>query len=357
MKWRSVVISLLLLTVFSGFAFYYFRFFVSPKTHAVILLITPGADLELLAASEIDAASILRYRTLFSPRFTALVRSRTTKGTTVDLPALMTSLSSGVYGPPGQLGLSKEGLPLDTLLYYAQRRGRFVGIVSDDTLTTPELASFYSTVTDPSDRGTIATHLIDSAKMSIILGDNDDSFTQAQHFKNRDLISDMRLEGRNLLFTRQDLQDFASYNLRSRIFGLFPFHAPNPVAAVTPTLPFMIQRSIQKLQLDPYGYFLVANTHILDRHPEDDTPEHRLDSLGILDDTIHTALEYAGKNSIVVLYSPYSRGRFTSSHSDSADPVLHAESTGWVFIYSQEAPSLGGFIWPSDLHNYLESKL
>jgi len=357
MKWRSVVISLLLLAIFGGFAFYYFRFFVAPKTHGVILLITPGVDLELLAASEIDAASVLRYRTLFSPRFTALVRSRTTKGTTVDLPALMTSLASGQYGPPGHLGLSKDGFPLDTLIYDAQRKGRLVGLTTDGTLTAPELAAFYSSVVDPSDTATIATHLIDSAKMSIILGENDSIFTKAQHFKNRDLLAEVKLEGRNLLLTRQDLQDFASYNMLTRVFGIFPFHTSVKDPTVVPSLPFMIQRAIQKLQYNLHGYFLVASTRMLNHHPDDDTPEHRLESLGILDETIHTALQYAGKNSVVILYSPYSRGRLTSPHGDGADPILHAESTGWVFIYSPQPPSLGGFIWPSDLHNYIENNL
>lgn len=361
MKWRTWAVTLMLLAVFGSFSFLYFRFFIAPKTFSVVLIIAPGVDLDLLAASEVDAQATptpLRHRALFNPTFSTLVRSRTTKDSSIDVATLMTSLATGKFGPPGELSLSSDGTALDTLLYQAQRQGRLVGLVTDGNLADPELSAFYAPVADPTETPTIAIRLIDSSKPSVILGGHDQLFRVAQRVNNRNLMEEVRLEGRTIISTRQDLANFASW-LPGRVFGIFPFDTRPSTALPTaePSLPFMTRRAIQRLQYNLQGYFLIVSTQLLARHPDDDIASRRVASLAALDETIHTALEYAGANSIVALYSPYSKGRLTSPHGAGATPVLRAESTGWLFLYTKQTPSLSGFIWPSEIHDYLAGKL
>lgn len=325
--WRVRFVGILIILLFAGFAFYYFRLYVSPKKYGIILFVAPGTTPELFAE-----ASKQHLEALSNANQTIIVQGNP-QG---DYASLMTFLASGARTEPGRLGIDSDGHQLDTLLYRAQRKGRNVGIISSTTLTSPGVAAFFSHTTDAFDKVHIALQIFDSTSMDMILGADGEIFNEVQKTMGRDLFKEAGALGYHILRAKDDLEDFQAW-LPRKIFGIFsegdlPFRS-DPVPDI-PILSDLVRRAIQKLQYNLGGYFLIIEHGLVAKATLEDTPQEIVE----LDDAVKTALAYAGKNTLVMVYFPSSE-------------------LGWFFIYNANFQPSKSIVNPGDVHQMIRKEL
>lgn len=330
MNWRVRLVSLLILVLFGGFAFSYFRFYVAPKKHGIILFVVPQASPQLLALAEYETQGF--YALSFADKM-ALVNHRDDG----DYASVMTHLASGTAGMPGQLGLDMEGQRLDTLLYQAQKAGRNVGVVSSTLLTSTGIAAFFAHVHDANDEDKIALQLFDSTKIDVLMGGSSKAFNPMFNVEKRNLLQEAELEGYQVLHDSKELENMQAW-MPGKILGIFERNEwmPDELLSAQPPLKDLTRRAIQKLQYNLGGYFLViehgrvaeASVH----------PEKTVQEIAALDEAVRTALDYGGKKTLVMVYMP-------------------STGVGWLFAYGTGKLWMPTIISLDEIHRILADEL
>lgn len=145
------------------------------------------------------------------------------------------------------------------------------------------------------------------------MGGGREVFTAEKKAGRRDLEKEAEKLDYTLVFDRAGLESFPSWNTR-RLLGLF---APNtlPLAtaggeAGTIRLADMVRRSIETLAYNLLGYFLVVDHPLVADAAGQNQAELAVRQLRELDSAVETARKYAGKNTLILVYCPYSVGGF-----------------------------------------------
>ena len=389
-RWRPQLLALGILLAFIGFSYSYVRYFVRARTHSVIVFFVPGASPELLALAQAREPS-RRLPGLDQADSMAFVESQSSDQLTGDAAALASFLATGQPSPAGRLSLRYDGKPTDTLLYQAQRRGRAVGIISSGPITSPGIAAFYSHQPDASVSATVAQQLLDTTRIDLIMGGGREVFAAEKKAGRRDLEKEAEKLDYTLVFDRAGLESFPSWNTR-RLLGLF---APNtlPLAtaggeAGTIRLADMVRRSIETLAYNLLGYFLVVDHPLVADAAGQNQAELAVRQLRELDSAVETARKYAGKNTLILVYCPYSVGGFQflekskgsnanlsrrlaplSWHNGpgkkGADPTAFSTGRpaapsagfGWVSAFGRGSEKISGIMNPGELHAILSRQL
>ncbi|MFZ5807521.1 MAG: alkaline phosphatase [Verrucomicrobiota bacterium] len=327
MNWHVRVVSFFIVLLFAGFAFYYFRLYVSPKKHGVILFVVPGTSAEVLRE-----ASAKRLDALAQANQTALVQIDAHD----DYASLMTRVASGRLGKQRQLGLDAAGRRLDTLLYRAQRKHRSVGVVSTGSLTSPGVAAFFSHVKNAFEIDLVALNILDSTDMDVVLGGGEQAFAEAYRNHERDLFKEAEQKGYDIVRNKKELEDLQAW-MPKNLLGVFPkIENSFRVAPIenVPVLADLTRRAIQKLQYHLGGYFLIIEHELVARAAPDEAFEEIIE----LDNAVNTALAYAGKNALVMVFFP-------------------ASEIGWVFLYGEKVPDIQNLVTPAMLHDFIANEL
>lgn len=389
-RWRPQLIALAILLAFVGFSASYVRYFVRVRTHSVIVFFVPGASPELLALAQARDPS-RHLAGLDHADGMAFVESQSTDHLTGDAAALASFLATGEPSPSGRLSLRYDGKPADTLLYEAQRNGRAIGIISSGPITSPGVAAFYSHQADASVSSTIANQLLDTTRIDLIFGGGREIFTAEKQAGHRNLEQEAQKLDYTLLFDRAGLESFPAWNTR-KAFGLFaPGPLPLTAAAGEPgtiRLSDLVRRAIETLAYNFLGYFLVIDHPLVAVAAGQNQADIAARQIQELDRAVDTARQYAGKNTLILIYCPYSVGGFqfldaptlgnkkTSARLPSlswhngpgkkgSDPAaistgkLGAPSAGfgWVIAYGKGSEKIHGILNPGELHAILSRQL
>ena len=387
-RWRPQFIALAILVAFVGFSYSYVRFFVRARTHSVIVFFVPGASSELLALAQ--ARDPTRNLTgLDCTDSMAFVESQSSDQLTGDAAALASFLATGQPSPAGRLSLTYDGKPADTLLYKAQRRGRAVGVVSSGPITSPGVAAFYSHQSNASISSTVVQQLLDTTRIDLILGGGREIFAAEKKAGRRDLEKEAEKLDYTLVFDRAGLENFPAWNTR-RLLGLVASDSL-PLAAAegeagTIQLADLVRRSIQTLAYNMLGYFLVVDHPLVAAAAGQNQAELAVRQLHELDRAVETARKYAGKNTFIVVYCPYSVGGFQflekskgkssfrrlsplSWHNgpgkkgsdptafSTGRPAASSAGFGWVCAYGRGSEKISGIMNPGELHAILSRQL
>lgn len=327
MNWHVRVVGGLIVLLFAGFSFYYFKLYVTPKKHGVILFAAPGVSEEVLRE-----ASKKGFKALNKGKQTTLVRS----GANDDYASLMTRVASGKKGLPGQLGLDKDGKRLDTLLYQAQKRHRVVGVVSSGSLASPGVAAFFSHIKNAFAEDEVILQVLDSTDINLVLGGGRTAFTEAYRKHDRNLLEEAEAKGYQIIHNKEELGRMQAW-LPRNVLGVFPkaeisFRSA-PIKEV-PSLTTMTRRAIQKLQYHIGGYFLVIEHGLTAEADEDEVVLEMME----LDRAVKTALAYAGKNTLVMVFFPSSEMSF-------------------LFLYGEISSEFKNLITPEKMHDLILEEL
>lgn len=387
---RPQILALAILLAFVGFSASYVRYFVRARTHSVIVFFVPGASPELLALAQARDPN----RELLGLNHAdsmAFVECQATDRLTGDAAALASFLATGQAGPAGRLSLRYDGKPADTLLYRAQRSGRAIGLVSSGATTSPGIAAFYAHQADASISGTIANQMLDSTRIDLVFGGGRSVFTAEKKAGHRDLEKEAEKLDYTLVFDRAGLESFPAWNTR-RILGLFA-DGDLPLAAAggepgTVRLADLVRRAIETLAYNLLGYFLVVDHPLVAAAAGQNQADLAARQIQELDRAVDTARKYAGKNTLILVYCPYSVGGFQfldapnselkksasrlpslSWHNGpgkkGSDPAAirtgqsaaNSAGLGWVGAFGKGADQIHGILNPGELHAILQRQL
>jgi alkaline phosphatase len=409
MSLRLKILCLLVLAAFASLAFAYYKFYVVRKTHGVILFIVPGLNLELLNQSGIDPETGAGS----PPRLTrasqvALVSNQTESGKT-NPAALLSYLATGSLGLPDQIGLSPSGRRQDNLFYAAQRANRAIGFATNSRIDNPVVAAFYAHQTSAEDRPRIAQQLLDSTDITVMLGELSPSFETLKQTTGRDLLAEAETRGIRVVRTADELNEVSPWwTLRYRLLGLFrrplppapPVPEPTPAKTAQsktktppeptppppeepippfPSLTQLVTQSINVLQYNWRGYFLVIHADLRDPNDPSVRTKDVIDHIREVSRAVQAARDWAGKNSTVILYVPYDLPAIedkpvpppaprpaTSSRRKSSPtapppappppyPTLPA-GFGWAAFYGNPVAMPQGFLTAEELHNIIRAQ-
>jgi hypothetical protein len=219
----------------------------------------------------------------------------------------MTQFSAAEPVPRGHIGVNAAGQDTDNLFYVAQRAGRNIGLVSTTRLTSAGVAAFYGHAKTPDDQTKIAHDLLDSTRINVMLGGGSRVFSSMKDGGGRDLLLEADKLDYTFVDSRSALLDIPAWRTR-RLLGLF---APEEIPAApgaAPSLNEMTLMAIECLQYNLGGYFLVIEDHRIAQAMGRNQAREAVAALAELDAAMVTAQAYAGENSLIVVYSPFSVG-------------------------------------------------
>lgn len=400
MNWRLRFASFFICATFTLLAFWYYRYYISPRPHGVIVFIAPGLTPELMAHYKVHNTG----QDLFMSRGIsdfAVVDHTALLNCGIDTASIMNYFSTGVTGWANQIGYDPQNNRLDNLLYKAQRAGRLVGIISTDSVVSPHVSAFYAHTHKAWDKEDLARQLFDSTIISSIMGGGAADLDQYSAEKPRDLLKEASLLDYDLIQDQPQLDRLPVWTWRTpwrtrKLLGLFspaamPGFVPDSSAAsdspgALPTLRAMVRKSIECLQFNLNGYFLVVHDGKIEEACRENNYFQVLNEIKQLDKAMSEARAYAGENTLILLYCPYAvhglnqrlpgddptgsrvvrpMTRWINGQSVPVELVYPGPFRpemefhpyhGWAAVYYNTPTHLQGFVTPYDLNAMLTAE-
>ena len=306
---RNKLIFLACLVAFAGFGFLFYRVWVMQRPFAVILFVADNLNPSTLSASRLFAGGAdFRFHMESLPQM-ALSSAQARDYAVADSAAAASALATGQTVNRGALSVTPEGQVLGTLLEFAQQQGRATGLVSNTPLTDATTAAFFAAGTDAKDTDTISRLLIEKAPADVILGGGTSQLVPAEQGgtrqDGRDLLLSARQLGFDVVRTKEELDNTPTWRT-PKIFGVF---ADGPLAFAEdrsrqpsqPSLSDLLRRSIELLQFNRRGYFLIVHAGLIEKAATDARGESLLREIAALDDAIATAKKFAGEKAVIMV--------------------------------------------------------
>ncbi len=350
MKWRSFVPMVFVVLLFVVAAHYYLRGFVHQRSHGVILMIANGLDQEILNRARIKVSS--RGQKLFLDRMpimggsypqNAFLTVQGFESPAPDEAAAATMLASGVKVRNGFTASTTQGQRLDSLMYRAQVYGRGTGLVTNGELTMPTPVSFYGYIQgNESAEFRNAAELIDSSKIDVILGGGSRFFRPISVFNEkgrtdgRSLEKEALIKGYTVVESSQELEKLLSWRTNQCLglfhLGSFYYSSLREGVGTTPNLSDMTRRSIELLQNNLSGYFLVVEGALIAQACRSNLTDLAVEEAIAFDEAVKTAVTYAGKESTIIVVCGYSYGALpiSSELSPAFNKKKKTESPEWL---------------------------
>jgi alkaline phosphatase len=306
---RNKLIFLACLIAFAGFGFLFYRVWVMQRPFAVILFVADNLSPSTVSAARLFAGGAdYRFNMESLPQM-ALASPQARDYAVADSSAAASALATGQTVNRGSLSVTPEGQVLGTLLEYAQQQGRATGLVSNTTLTDATTAAFFAAGTDAKDTDTISRLLIEKAPADVILGGGASQLVPSEQGGTRQDGRDLLLAARQLGFdvvrTKEELDNTPTWRT-PKIFGIF---ADGPLAFAEdrsrqpsqPGLSDLVRRSIELLQFNRRGYFLIVHAGLIEKAAVEARGESLLREIAVLDEAIATARNFAGEKAVIMV--------------------------------------------------------
>jgi alkaline phosphatase len=233
-----------------------------------------------------------------------------------------TAIATGVKTNNGMIGQDPDGAPLTTILERAQARGMAVGLVTTVQMAHATPASFAAHVPDRNMMTEIASQMVLTAEVDVLLGGGEDEFLPTtatgcypqpgERTDSRDLIAEATAAGYTYVC---DASTFATVvpTSTTRLLGLFADEGmPRPFS---PSLAEMTQKAIDILSQDPDGFFLMVEGGQIDwASHANDAANVISDTIG-LDEAIAVAQAYAStvSDTLVIVTADHETGGMSAN--------------------------------------------
>ena len=264
-------------------------------------------------------------------------------GIAPDRAAVATALATGHVGPAGHLNALAEDdqlrLSRPTLLDIATERGRVVGLLTTDEISTPMIAAFGARTARATDEVEVLTQLLQRAHPSVILGGG------RRPFDSGPMTGRARDAGYTVVRNATDLHP-VSRNLRNILAVLAdgPLPLYSDLGEGGMSLPKMVRMAVAGLRENDSGYFLVVHQGGIRRaalmHGKDLNRDGRVDAE---DGRVATALavkEVQALDETVALLQKISSGKDTLlvvvAAVDWGGLHLSADESGTVASWTAE---------------------
>ena len=316
MKLRNQLLALCCLLIFAGFGFLYVTNWVVQKPFGIILFVSDAMVSRHLTAARLYEGGADHRLAIESLANVALLNNSAHDFAVPDAAAAATALATGVKVNHRALAIGPDGKALPTILELACAEGRGVGLVTNESLTSPGAAAFYAHTVDARDGAATALRLLTAPMFDVVLGGGAAHFLpkakDGARADGRDLLTEFQSAGRELVRTKAALEDASAY----RSTGLLGVFSGGPMAfshqiesgSEQPSLSDMVRRAIECLQTNRKGYVLVVDAALVTSAAERNEGEQVITETLAFDRAVATALHYAGERSLIIAVGRHATG-------------------------------------------------
>ncbi len=351
MKIRNLLLAFSCLLVFVAFGVWYFHNWVVQKPFAIILFIGDGmVSGNLTAARLYEGGADHRLAVETLPHL-ALLTNYANDFAVPDSASAATALATGVKVNNRSVSVDPRGNNLVSILDAARLEGRAVGAISTGSLTDAGVAAFYAHAGNSGEVESIAAQFVDGAKLDVALGGGASNFSPLVNGglrkDGRDLLLELKKGGRPLVRSKAELENAPAFG-SSHLVGLFSdgdmaFSTDLASGSQQPSLSDMVRRAIEMLQYNQHGYLLVVDAELITRAAEQNDGEHVLTETIDFDNALATALNYAGKDALVIAVGKHGAGGMTLNgypfRQDHGVAVLGTNPFGYPSITWATGPN------------------
>ncbi len=344
MKLRNQLLALFLLLGFIAGGVVFFHTWVVQKPFGVILFVGDGLVTGNLTAARLYDGGADHHLTMDGFPHLALVTNYSNDFAVPDSPAAVSAMATGVKVNNGAIGISPKGRTLTSILEFARERGRAVGIVTTGGLTDASIAAFYAHAEKSSEIDGIAGQFAEKAWLDVALGGGARDFTpesKSGHRKDgRDLLLEMKEKGAEVMRSKAELENAPMFTRAPRV-GVFAngdlaFSNQIEAGSEEPSLPDMVRRAIEFLEVHERGYVLVVDAELISRAAEENDGEHVLTETVDMDRAIATALKYAGDKALVMAVGKHATGGMTMN----GYPLMQEHGVGLLGVNAIGYPAI-----------------
>ncbi len=282
---------------------------VKPKN--IILMIGDGMGLSQISAGKTYKGQL----NLEKMKVVGLLTTNSCDDYVTDSAAGATAMSTGYKTKNGSIGIDCNGEKKETVLEYASKIGKSIGIVVVCAITHATPAAFVAHVPNRNMQIQIAEQIAKESNADIYLGTGWGWFIPKSEGGRREdgqnLIEVMKRRG-YLYISNPD--EF--YNLDigkvNKLVGLFAENHPPYAPGREPTLAEMTRKAIEFLSRDKDGFFLMIEGSQIDWAGHENNSEQILKEMADFDDAIGVALSFAQRdgNTLVIVTADHETGGY-----------------------------------------------
>lgn len=244
-------------------------------------------------------------------------------GEVTDSAAGATALATGHKTRNGMVGVRPDGRRLESIVERARRAGKAVGVVSNDALWGATPAGFIAHAPNRGQSEDIALQ-VSRCGAQVMMGFGKEAFLPEKaggtRKDGRDLVAEMRGQGYQVVFTREELM--ASEG--KRLVGLFG-------DSDGPSLADMVRAALVRLERSPRGFLLVAEGAAIDWRAHGNDPAGvALETRG-LSEAVAGALTYAARQgrTLVVVTADHETGGLEIAEPSRLGALRGVRMGGW----------------------------
>lgn len=217
-----------------------------------------------------------------------------------------TALSSGVKTNNGSVGVDAKGLPVETILEMAEKRGLSTGLVSTSSITHATPASFIAHTTNRSKYADIALDFL-RTDIDVFIGGGYNNF--ARRADSLNLIDSLKVRG---YFIARDLKDVNVQSTKRLAALLADEHLPRMSKGRGNMLPDATEKAISILDRNDKGFFIMIEGSQIDWGGHDNDASYVIDETVDFDNAVGKALEFAAKDgeTLVLVTADHETGGF-----------------------------------------------
>jgi alkaline phosphatase len=316
MKLRNQLLALACLVAFIGFGFVFFHQWVEQKPFGIIVFVGDGLTTGNITAARLYDGGADNRLTLEKFPNVTILSNHANDFAVPDSAAAASAISTGRKVNNRSIATDTTGKALATILELAREHGRSTGLITTGNLTDAGAAAFYAHATNFTDTQNLAAQLVDDAKINVVLGGGASTFAPESkgglRKDGRDLLLELKQKGQQVVRSKAELENVSSF-LTSNLIGVFSnanlaYSDKIESGSQQPSLSDMVRRAIEFLQFNTSGYVLVVDSELSGRAAEQNDGEHTLTEIIDLDRAIKTAVDNAGKNTLIIAVGKHATG-------------------------------------------------
>ncbi|MCL2414250.1 MAG: alkaline phosphatase, partial [Bacteroidales bacterium] len=272
-----------------------------PTPRNVILLIGDGMGTAQVFTliSTVEDNSIVRFPVI------GYQKTASADNFVTESAAAGTALATGRKTNNNMVSVCPEtGEPMTTLVQSANARGLSTGVIASCCITHATPAAFLSHSIHRRNYEEIAEGIVNT-NPTLFIGGGRNRFEQRRD--NRNLSDSLRVRGFQVLYTLEDIKRTQNPKIAGLLWDI---HPPSMADGRGEFLKPATQKSIELLNQNPRGFFLMVESAQIDWLGHDNDFEALVEELKDFDNTIHAVLEFAKRdgNTLVIVTGDHETG-------------------------------------------------